>query len=343
VASLMRMNPWMRSRLLNLLVSVISLVFFLSILELGARLLWHPGPEAGHLGVILKGANRRLVYEGIEYKTNNLGLRSKDFDRSKVKGVKRVLALGDSFLFGDGLQESDLVTVKMEKLLRARFGAVEVINAGVSSYNTADELTQLTRLGPLYNPDVVIVFFFTNDVLQENATGAPVSWQQNAKEFLRHRSRFFSYIYYLYRDKLSAKIATPQSLLPQDYFNLDDSKPGWVLFKKSALRIREYCGQHRSQLVFVLIPTLTNLDQNYPYSELRREVTAFLTANGIRFVDLFDTFSPYRPSDLWVSLVNPHWNGRATTMASVRIANFISENGILERPFAQTSMSATPK
>jgi hypothetical protein len=331
----MRMNAWIRAKLINVLVSLGSLLFFLSALELGTRLLWHPGPEAGHLGVILKGANRRLVYEGIEYRTNSLGLRNPEMDSGNVKGAKRILALGDSFLWGDGLPESELVTVKIENLLKAEGGNVDVINAGVSAYNTSDELRQLRRLTPLYSPAAVIVFFFTNDVLQEDPTRAPVSWQQNAKEFLRHRSRFFSYLYYVYRDKLSSKIAAPKSLLPQDYFDLDDSKPGWVLFKSSALGIREYCIQHRSQLLFVLIPTLTNLNKNYPYSELRRAVTTYLEASGIQLLDLFDTFSPYRPSDLWVSLRNPHWNGRATTMAADRITTYLREHRFLERTLAR--------
>jgi GDSL-like lipase/acylhydrolase family protein len=339
----MKINSGVWATLTNLLVGVTSLLFFLSVLEVGTRLLWHPGAEAGHLGVILKGANRRLIYEGIEYRTNSLGLRNTEIDTGSVKGAKRILALGDSFLWGDGLPESDLVTAKIQGSLSTDFGNVDVINAGISAYNTSDELTQLIRLAPLYSPDIVIVFFFTNDVLQEDPSRAPVSWQQNTKEFLRHHSRFFSYLYYVYRDRLSSKVGTPKSLLPQDYFNLNDSKPGWVLFKQSALQIRNYCAQHRSQLLFVIIPTLTNLDENYPYAELRRGVRTFLITSGILHVDLFDAFSPYRPSDLWVSLVNPHWNGRATTIASDRITSYIRQHRLMERPTSQGVATTAPK
>jgi hypothetical protein len=339
----MRINNGLRATQINLLLGVTSLLFFLSVLEVGTRLLWHPGAEAGHLGVILKGANRRLVHEGIEYRTNSLGLRNTETDTANVKGAKRVLALGDSFLWGDGLPESQLVTVKIQGSLSTNFGNVDVINAGISAYNTSDELRQLIRLAPLYSPDVVIVFFFTNDVLQEDPSRAPVSWQQNTKEFLRHHSRFFSYLYYIYRDRLSSKVGTPKSLLPQDYFNLDDSKPGWVLFRKSALEIRDYCAKHRSQLLFVIIPTLTNLDENYPYAELRQGVKTLLMTSGIQFIDLFDAFSPYRPSDLWVSLVNPHWNGRATTIASDRITSYIRQHRLMDRPTSPGVASAAAR
>jgi hypothetical protein len=321
----------MRQVMANVCLSIGSLLVFLSVSEIGTRLLWHPKTENGHVGLILQGTDRRVVHEGVEYRTNSLGLRTREIDKGKPQGTRRILALGDSFLWGDGLSEGDLVTTKIEQSLRADSAEVAVINAGIIGYNTHDELKQLIRLAPRFEPDMVMVFFFTNDVLAEDSSRAPLSWQQNAKEFLRRESKFFAYLYYLYKDRVSAKIGAPRFLLPQDYFHLNDSKPGWVLFKSSTLQIRDYCSQHGIQLLFVVIPTLTNLDQNYPYAELRRGVTAFLHASNIDVIDLFDAFSPYRPSDLWVSMENPHWNGRGTTLAADKITTYVTQSGLLKR------------
>jgi hypothetical protein len=331
----------MRRTVVNLSLAIGSAFFFLSILEIGTRLLWHSSVEDGHVGVILQGADREVVHEGIEYRTNSLGLRSREIDTKKTKGARRILALGDSFLWGDGLSEEDLVTAKMEKSLRAHLGVVDVVNAGMSGYNTHDELRALMRLAPIYEPDMVIVFFFTNDVLAEDSSGAPLSWRQNVKEFLRHKSRFFAYLYYVYKDRLSAKIGTPRFLLPQDYFNLNNSTPGWVAFKRSALQIRDYCAQHGLHLLFVIIPTLANLDERYPYAELRGAVVRFLHASHIDLIDLFNAFSPYRPSDLWVSLENPHWNRHGTAIAANEITAYVMRHSALQRPVGGVVLGKT--
>ena len=119
------------------------------------------------------------------------------------------------------------------------------------------------------------------------------------------------------------------ALLSPDYFDLDDSKPGWVAFKKAVVDIKEYCLQNNMGLLFVIIPTLTNLDDSYPYKELRGKTTKFLQDNNIDMIDLFDVFAPYEPSELWVSLENTHWNGMATGLAARKIADYIFKHNLL--------------
>src|SRR5919198_3108900 len=104
----------MRQVMANVCLSIGSLLVFLSVSEIGTRLLWHPKTENGHVGLILQGTDRRVVHEGVEYRTNSLGLRTREIDKGKPQGTRRILALGDSFLWGDGLSEGDLVTTKIE-------------------------------------------------------------------------------------------------------------------------------------------------------------------------------------------------------------------------------------
>jgi lysophospholipase L1-like esterase len=321
----------------NLLLSAFSLVLFFLCLEISTRLFWHGNTQGAHVGVILKGENRQIIHKGIQYKTNSLGLRNKEVQKDKPGGVKRILALGDSFVWGDGLSYDDLVTVKIEKALNNIYShRIEVINGGISGFNTTDEFKQLKRLGLIYEPDLVVVFFFTNDVLEiidkegKKIKGNHASRVQNIKETLRKNSKFFAYLYYLYKNKYASKIGVPQFMLPTDYFNLNDSKPGWLAFKNGIRQMQNYVQQKDIEFIFIMIPTLTTLDKNYPYSELREKVTEFIKFNNIHFIDLFDTFAPYQPLDLWVSKENSHWNGQATTMAANKIMKYIVHGKLLE-------------
>lgn len=322
----------------NILLSACSLILFFSMLEIGTRLFWDTKIQSARTGVILNEGNREIIHKGIQYKTNSLGLRNKEIQKEKPEGVKRILAIGDSFVFGSGLFEEDLVTVRIENSLNnINAQSIEVINGGISGFNTTDELEQLKRLAPIVEPDLVIVFFFTNDILEiKNKEGALVkgkhstSWKQNIKEQLRSNSRFCAYLYYLYKSEYASKIGVPQFLLAPDYFNLNDSKPGWLACKNGIRQMQNYLQQKDIEFLFVMIPTLTLLDKNYPYIELRKKFTEFVIFNNIHFIDLFDLFAHYKPVDLWVSLDNTHWNGHATTIAANEIVNYISNARLLE-------------
>jgi len=321
----------------NLLLTVGSMILFFSILEIGTRLFWRVEVQKAHVGIIAKEGNQEIAHEGELYKTNSHGLRNKELQTEKVASAeRRILALGDSFVWGDGLPEEDLVTVKIESLLyKQSHQKVAVINAGIPGFNTIDEFQQLVRLTPKYKPDLAMVFFFTNDVLAKGTDGEVkgnqvVSWKQNVKESLRQNSKFAAFLYYLYKSKFAAKVGVPQFMLPADYFNLDDSKPGWVAFKDGIIKIQSYCQANNIEFLFVMIPTLTNLDVNYPYSELREKVVKYVKSRDIHLIDLFGVFANYQPSDLWVSLENSHWNGKATTIAADEIVTYIRSSKLLK-------------
>ena len=119
--------------------------------------------------------------------------------------------------------------------------------------------------------------------------------------------------------------------MPQDYYNLDDTKPGWVDFKKYTLSIIEFCKAQGVGYVFVFIPTLTNLDENYPYIEIKNKVEDYINILNAPFLSYFNLFSNYKPIYLWVSEENTHWNGFATTLAVDTLAEFLISNKLIPR------------
>ena len=91
---------------------------------------------------------------------NSNGLRI-DKDISYEKGnKKRVLLLGDSFVYGYGLDDNETIAVKLQEKLGENY---EAINMGVDGYGTVQEILQFKEEGLRYNPDIVMLFFYPND------------------------------------------------------------------------------------------------------------------------------------------------------------------------------------
>lgn len=111
--------------------------------------------------------------------TNSHGLRDREIPYAKTSGVTRVLSLGDSFAFGYGVDVADCYCKRTE----ARLGSGwEVVNAGVPSWGTADELDFLLSEGFRYSPDVVVLCYFRNDLHDNRARG---TYRIDAKGRLR--------------------------------------------------------------------------------------------------------------------------------------------------------------
>ena len=112
---------------------------------------WHHRP--GQAGTFVLGGIR------VEVRHNQRGLRDHDHPYPRVDGKKRILVIGDSFVWGYGVGQDESFAERMEKTL----GDVEVINAGVSGYSTDQELLWLQDEGMKYRPDLVILVLSGND------------------------------------------------------------------------------------------------------------------------------------------------------------------------------------
>src|SRR5215212_4743000 len=106
----------------------------------------------------------------VELDFNPMGLRDPRQSFAKPPGVFRILALGDSYVEGAQVQGNQTVAARMEAMLTQQLGRpVEVINAGVFGYGTAQEYIMLDELGVKLQPDLVVLFFcHCNDIANNN-------------------------------------------------------------------------------------------------------------------------------------------------------------------------------
>jgi acyl-CoA thioesterase I len=84
---------------------------------------------------------------------------------ARAESPLRIVVLGDSLVAGLGLKPSDAFPAQLERALKARGHAVEVINAGVSGDTTAGGLARVAWAVP-ERTDAVILELGANDMLR---------------------------------------------------------------------------------------------------------------------------------------------------------------------------------
>ncbi|HXF47565.1 MAG TPA: SGNH/GDSL hydrolase family protein [Burkholderiaceae bacterium] len=96
--------------------------------------------------------------------TNSAGFRGREIAQKKQLGATRVLVLGDSYVWGFGVQDDEVFTSRMESFCPG----IEAVNFGVSGYSTDQELLLYRDKGAAYGPDVVVLVLAGNDY-EDNA------------------------------------------------------------------------------------------------------------------------------------------------------------------------------
>lgn len=147
-----------------------------------------------------------VLQEGAEFRarihTDATGLRSGPRPR---EAAPVVLLAGDSFAFGHGVGDDDVVSAVLQDGLRAS-GCVRawVANAGVSSYGTAQAEERVRRVGAEVRPDLCVLLFFEgNDPFDDRREpltvnqgyvvrrGEQVSWWRRVQLAVKRHSSIY--------------------------------------------------------------------------------------------------------------------------------------------------------
>ena len=157
-------------------------MFVAALVEIWVRLSWDPA--RGRPGFLVADAVRleKLApnydgwFAGVPVRTNALGFRDdREYSLEKRSNTFRIVVLGDSVTFGHGSVYAHSYPRLLETHLKAWKPGVDwqVWNLGVPGYNTSQELAYLLEVGPAYRPDLVIVGFYPNDVVDNRDVGPP--------------------------------------------------------------------------------------------------------------------------------------------------------------------------
>jgi lysophospholipase L1-like esterase len=161
-------------------IILVQVVLVVAVLELGLRLtvphvpgnyrtglLYNRHPTLGWHHIPGSQAWLKTPEFTAHSRINSHGLR--DIERPFVKppNVQRVLVLGDSMAEATQVPLEETFPRLLEQRLTDRTPArrIDVINAGVVGYSTDQELLYVREHGVRYEPNLVVLTFFANDVV----------------------------------------------------------------------------------------------------------------------------------------------------------------------------------
>jgi len=165
----------MKHRIGNILIVLTSLCLALVLCEVGLWFLGIEYPKFWEFDPILgsklrPGSQGYWLQEGGGYVTiNSDGLRDREHGLDKPPNTLRIAVLGDSYTEAFQVNREDAFWAVMEKDLNEckNLGhrQVEVLNFGQSGFGTTLELLALRHRGWKYSPDVVLLAFVYNDLI----------------------------------------------------------------------------------------------------------------------------------------------------------------------------------
>lgn len=99
----------------------------------------------------------------------------------KPEGTFRILCLGDSMIYGQGVNGHETLPARLEMLLNGAVWnlPIEVINEGHCGYSIHDEWSQFLQRGYRYQPDLIVWFLCDNDA---ELFGVQEDYVQHVKE-----------------------------------------------------------------------------------------------------------------------------------------------------------------
>lgn len=248
----------------------------------------------------------------VQVDTNRFGFRDLEFELAPAPGERRILAVGDSFTFGSGVQLEHSWPQQLEAMLAPAQtgGRVEVINAGFAagSHWPAGYADWIESDGLAFSPETVVIGFCLNDMggvpmLANLPPAREPGWHSELA--LRVRGAF----------------AGPPPPSTNDMALIVDANPKpWQDTQAGLLRTRDVCAQRGVHLLVAVFPMLSVLGPEYPYWRLHQMINAFCAQNGIECIDLLERFRDRDDRSLWVHPTDQHPNDEGQRLIAEGIA-----------------------
>jgi len=126
--------------------------------------------HVGWIGVPNLTRRHRFGAIKLHVDRNSHGFRDRERTYRKNPGVFRIVVLGDSFTEGIQVRLDKVFPSVLERQLNAEGNIrYEVLNLGITSFGTDQEYLALQHYGLRYDPDLVVLAFFTGNDIRENS------------------------------------------------------------------------------------------------------------------------------------------------------------------------------
>ena len=252
------------------------------------------------------------------YALNRFGYREREIP-AKQPGKYRIAAIGDSFTYGQGIEESERFSNLLEGFLGSTF---EVYNFGGPGNNMPEHLDTLDQALTI-EPDYVLLQLYIND------WEMPGMMRPEAKALLPsaywdYWFQLHSMVYDLVSNQWSALQQRVGATESYDHYmrrnlgdrNLPMAREAYGLLEQFIERARSE-GVGVGVALFPAIDAMTGRPQDYPFRFLHDGARAICDEEGVAFLDLLDNYSQVKdPRTLWASPFDAHPNAVANRRAA---------------------------
>jgi hypothetical protein len=309
----------------NIILFCITLLILLLAGEYVIRYAFRDITTTGHYSYFSK-----KWWSGV--RTNKEGFREKELEPENPQKYIRIFVIGDSFTFGQGIEEKDRFSNLLDaELNRARNG-YEVLNFGRPGAETVDETLILKKIIGKFQPDYVLLQWYKNDVEGSGKAHRPKGYRlfpsDSVNGYLMGSSAFYT-------------LASMQWGRIQEFLGIAGSYEKYMLrrfgdpesidsknYTRELTEFIDLCKSHNIPMGIVLFPELVpNLDRQYPYGFLHDRVLSVCRDKGIQCLDLREVFSPYTKNrkermKLYANRLDSHPSALANRIAADSIMKY---------------------
>lgn len=266
----------------------------------------------------------------IDHVHNSVGWRDREHAVEKPPGTFRILGLGDSYLWGQGVRHEDVVLTRIGELLAGHMPDldVETINTAMSGTNTVHQRDLLEGRGLDYDPDLVILFFVLNDVEEDPTTNRPkIEFFKNYTSIYQEPDLISRYSHLWGWARQRFKLAyEARRYVKQSVSSFTEDDAGWEHTRRALDDIRRLTSERGIPLLVVIFPFFHDLDGDYPFQVVHDAVRECCQSFGIPVLDLRDSYRDFRGPELWVHPTDQHPNEIAHDIAARAIARHLIEH-----------------
>jgi lysophospholipase L1-like esterase len=273
--------------------------------------------------------NRREEYE-FKRNVNSLGLSEREIHTEK--GTKfRVLAIGDSFTEGVGVDYNDVWVKQMET--RWKSHNVQSINAGIGGSDPVFEFALYRDKMTAYKPDLVVLTINSTDLADIAGRGGfdrfhadgtagkePPSWEWVYAS--NHLFRMIMHAAFNYNPKLIRNAKSPEN-----------QHKSVKIIEEAITKFRKLTKKEGSELLVVLQPSLREFEngKHTPFFG-QAELAQFLETEAIHYVDASVEFKKKGKSvAVYYYPLDAHFNKKGYALFGETICKKIEELGLLKQ------------
>jgi lysophospholipase L1-like esterase len=281
---------------------------------------------------------RKEIVREIDVAVNEQGFRGPVVPQPKPTGTFRIVCLGDSQTFGNGVGEGESWPAVMDATLheRDKDARIDVMNCGVGGYDTEQEIAYLEHRLLVYDPDLVIVGFFMNDTAVIGATlespagfsAKLIRWLVPGAPGFLHGVRKTSRIVDLGADWLFRRLTMKRWIGDRMAYYAPDYA-GWIRVQKAIVHTRDMLAARGTRFVFLFVPLLMrdgdDLVSELPY----RTLSAFLDREKVPYFDPAPLFAGLDVDHMRVHERDIHTDASGHRIIGRAMASWLLEHGLV--------------